>query len=100
MTHKQLERLAVAAHRRGDDWNTFYAKHAGDVQALEPWNLAARNKLVRRLSVLVAAGDLDGAEPIANSWPRPEPWELDDMAQPHPLDRGSRHGSFRAVSNI
>jgi hypothetical protein len=82
---KHLERLALEAHGRNEDWSSFHAAHRGLINALEPWDLDARRRLVRRLSLLVVAGDLHGSEPLANGWSEPMPWELDDGAQvvPH-----------------
>ena len=78
MTRTHLERLATAAHRRGDTWSTFWSTVAGDVAALEPWDRQAYRRLTRRLSHLLTCGDASGMLPIANSWPRPEPWEIPD----------------------
>ena len=92
MTRTHLERLATAAHRRGDTWAAFYPTVAADVAALEPWDRQAYRRLVRRLSRLLTCGDLDG-QPIANSWPRPEEWELPD----HPPAKGFLHPPVQAV---
>ncbi len=75
ISRRQLERLANAAHADGVSWHDFWRQHGPHVVALEPWDRAAYHRLVRRLSHLLTCGDLDG-QPIANSWPRPEPWEI------------------------
>jgi hypothetical protein len=80
MTRKQLERAAIRAHAVGGSWAEFWAQHADDVHALEPSSLHRHCKLVRRLSLLVVAGNLDGADPVPNGWSEPMPWEVDDGA--------------------
>ncbi len=73
----KLEQSAVQAHAAGMPWAEFWELHRHAVGAIQPWDNAAYRRIVARLTALVAAGDLDG-QPIADSWPRPEPWELDD----------------------
>ncbi len=83
-THKQLDAAAIQSHRRGDTWNQFWPTVAGDVAAAEPWDLSRHRQLVRRLSLLVTAGNLNGSEPVPNGWSEPMPWEIDDQAQSVP----------------
>ena len=74
-----LEQAAVSAHQAGDDWSTFWNRHAADVARAEPHDARQYHRLVRRLIGLVASGDVDGAEPVPNGWSEPMPWELDDL---------------------
>ena len=76
-TRKQLETAAIQAHRRGDDWKTFWPTVAADVSAMEPWDRDAFHKLVRRLSYLLTCGDCDGVVPVGDG----DPWEADDVPQ-------------------
>ena len=80
MTVKQLESSAVAAHARGERWGDFWSQHGAEVCRAEPHDRRRFARLVRRLCILVAAGDLDGAEPVPATWGQPEPWEIDDQA--------------------
>ena len=68
MITKQLEAVAVAAHIRGDDWNTFWQRHAPDVAALE-LDYYARGQLVHRLVGLLTSGDCDGQRPAGDRLP-------------------------------
>ena len=68
MNRKQLERAAVRAHAEGTGWNDFYGQHRAAIEQAEPWDLAARSKLVTRLSLLVTTGDLHGSRPIGDWW--------------------------------
>jgi hypothetical protein len=70
----RLERAALDAHRRGDDWKTFWPTVAGAVAELEPWDRDAYHRLVRRLSFLLTCGNGDGERP-AGDW-------LDDVDEP------------------
>jgi hypothetical protein len=81
-TTQELERAAVDAHRRGLPWSQFWPTVAADVIRVEPYDRNRYHKLVGRLVALVAAGDVDGAEPADDGWPRPMPWELDDAPAP------------------
>ncbi len=91
----RLEKLAIAAHRRGDTWAQFWPTVADAVAQAEPWDLAARSKLVTRLSLLVTAGDLHGSRPIGDWW-------LDDRASateppsPHDSETAARVNWQRA----
>jgi hypothetical protein len=78
--NRALERLALAAHRCSKTWAVFWQQHGADVAAAEPWDRPAYRRLVGRLLALVVAGDSDGAEPPGDGWPRPCPWEIDDLA--------------------
>jgi hypothetical protein len=81
-TTRALERRAFQAHAAGLSWSAWWPTVAADVAQAEPWNRTAYHRLVRRLVALVAAGDLDGAEPAGDGWPRPMPWEIDDVGAP------------------
>ncbi len=72
---KRLEKLALQAHRHGDDWGTFWPTVAADVNRLHPWNNGDYNKMVNRLLMLLVAGDLDGERPAGDTL-----WEADDAA--------------------
>ncbi len=73
---RALERAALDAHRRGDTWATFWASHAEQVRAVEPYDRDAYRRLVSRLLALVVSGDLDGQEPAGDAMP----WTVDDDA--------------------
>ena len=60
MTRRQLEAAAIRGHQAGMMWPEFWDMHRHAIALAEPWNLTARAKLARRLSLLVTAGDLDG----------------------------------------
>ena len=81
----RLEQAAVDAHEAGDTWNQFWPTVAADVSALHLGDYAAYRRVVRRLVALVAAGDVDGGEPVPNGWSEPMPWEVDDQAQAVPV---------------
>ena len=72
----RLERLALAAHDRGDDWGTFWPSVAGDVVAAES-DWYERGRFVHRLVGLVASGDLDGQRPVDAGYGRPLDFELE-----------------------
>jgi hypothetical protein len=76
---KHLERAAIRHHARGQLWDQFWTEHGDQVRQAEPYNAKRYHRLVRRLVGLVAAGDLNGSEPVGTGWPRPEPWELDAL---------------------
>lgn len=78
---KQLERRAVEAHRRGEQWAVFWEQHGDDVRAVEPWNRGRFHCLVDRLLALVVSGDTDGQQPIGDD--DAMSWELDDQVSPH-----------------
>jgi hypothetical protein len=73
----RLERAALDAHRRGDDWADFWKLHRDSISAAEPWNRDAYHRLVRRLSYLVTCGDCDGMMAAGDNWPP----EADDPPQ-------------------
>ena len=82
MNRQQLETAAIDAHQAGMTWAEFWQTIAPSVAEAEPCDRQAYKGLVARLTALVTADDLDGMEPIANAWPRPEPWELaEDISQ-------------------
>jgi len=79
MTTKQLEAAAVAAHTEGTDWTAFWDRYRHAIALCEPFDRGRFHRLVRRLTALVAAGNLDGAEPVAAAW------ELDEDQEPRPV---------------
>jgi hypothetical protein len=81
-TAKHLEREAIRAHAAGEPWATFWPTVAAQVAQAEPIDRSAYHRLVRRLVALLAAGDLDGAQPAGDGWPRPMPWEIDNGEMP------------------
>ena len=74
MNRREIERAAVRAHAEAIAWDDFYCQHAATIAGVEPWDLSERSRLIRRLSVLVAIGDLDGYRPVGDE----APWESDD----------------------
>jgi hypothetical protein len=78
---KHLERQAIQAYRSGTPWAAFWQQHGSDVAKVVPMDAGRYHRLVARLTALVAAGDVDGAEPVPNGWSEPCPWELDGMEQ-------------------
>jgi hypothetical protein len=83
---KELERLAIDAHHRGETWAAFWNQHGNEVKAAEPYNRQRLRRLVNRLLSLVVSGDLDGQEPPSIL----EPWELDDSEANKPADTGTQ----------
>ena len=81
---RTLDRLALDAHRRGDTWATFWASHAEQVRAVDPYNREAYRGLVNRLLCIVVSGTTSGMEPAG------EPWLLDgEPEQTQPADVGT-----------
>jgi hypothetical protein len=78
-TVKQLERRAVAVHKAGTTWGTFWRQYGPHVIALEPHDRRRFHRLRQRLLGLLVSGDTDGQEPVGDGWPRPCPWELDNV---------------------
>ena len=76
---KKLEHAALAAHRRGDCWVTFWNRHADAIRAAEPVSVGQYHRLVARLLHLVCSGDPSGQEPAG------EPWLLDDDVPAYPV---------------
>lgn len=70
MNRRELERAAVSAHAEAVAWDAFYRQHAATIAGVEPWDLSERSRLIRRLSVLVAIGDLDGHRPVGDEVPQ------------------------------
>ncbi|MEI8371866.1 MAG: hypothetical protein WCJ35_03420 [Planctomycetota bacterium] len=66
MNQKTLELAALAAHRTGTSWCDFWDVHRHAIAQAEPWDRSRFHKLVRRLTALVAAGDLGGDRPLDN----------------------------------
>jgi hypothetical protein len=75
---KELERLALTAHQRGESWAAFWERHGNAVQQAEPWNARQFKRLYDRLLALVCSGDTAGMEPLAIA----EPWLQDDCPAP------------------
>ena len=76
LTVDHLEAAAVAAHRAGDTWDTFWRQYGPHAITIEPHDRHRFQRLLRRLTALVAAGDLDGMDAASD----PAPWEQDDSA--------------------
>jgi hypothetical protein len=102
MNRKELETKAIRANEAGMTWPEFWPTVAGDVAALEPWDLEARRKLVRRLSLLLVAGDLDGDRPAhrpgTGAWRR-VPVLQQDLQRPAPRYAKPRGTAGKFVSN-
>ena len=82
---RTLEQAAMDAHRRGDDWATFWQMYAEQVRQVEPVNRQRYRKLVNRLLHLLTTGEASGQQPIdvGMLWGQAEPWLLDDdQAEP------------------
>ncbi|MGD0654659.1 MAG: hypothetical protein ABSA16_09965 [Thermoguttaceae bacterium] len=75
---KELERLAIGAHRDGELWAAFWQVHAAEIRKAEPYSRQRFKQLVNRLLSLVVSGDLDGQEPPDIT----EPWLVDDTSMP------------------
>ena len=76
----RVERAAVAAHARGDDWTQFWDTHRHAIALAEPWDRQRFHRLVRQLTSLVVAGNADGERPLDNPLC---PWdEADTEAAP------------------
>ena len=80
LTRQELYRAAIDAHANNVAWDAFWRDYGPHAIAIEPWDRKAFHKLIRRLTTLVAAGDLDGTEPIDAGFNVPLAWELDDAA--------------------
>ena len=61
----ELEAAALAAHRSGVPWATFWPTVAEDCRRLQAACPDAHRSLYGRLLALVVAGDEDGQEPPA-----------------------------------
>jgi hypothetical protein len=83
---KELERLAVDAHARGESWIIFWERHGNDIKAVYPWNRARLRRLIDRLLHLLTCGDVDGMESID----APCPWLTDDNEANKPADVGTQ----------
>ena len=69
-----LEAAALAAHRAGQTWGAFYAKHRHAMQQAEPVDRGRYHRLLRRLLALLVSGD-DEVLPVDDGEPG---WECDD----------------------
>jgi hypothetical protein len=78
---RTLERAALAAHRRGTGWATFWQEHAQAIRQAEPWDRGRFRTLVNRLMHLVASGDGSGEQPAGDD--DAPPWVVDDAPGPH-----------------
>ncbi len=77
---KHLERAALAAHARAEQWATFWAAHADAIRAVEPYDYGRYRRLVNRLLSLVVSGDTAGQTAVDDDT---MPWELDGQPSPH-----------------
>jgi hypothetical protein len=75
MTTRQLEQLALDAHRTGRSFTRFWNEHAADVRQIEPYNQRRAGQIYARLMNLVLCGDDAGMSVIADD---AEPWLADD----------------------
>lgn len=96
---QDLERAALAAHRLGVDWATFWADHAEQARQAEPYNCRRFHRLMRQLLTLLVSGDMDGHQPVGNDL---EPWghdDADDQTKPkrHQDGRVDRLGGRRGT---
>lgn len=93
MTTKEvqhLERAAVAAHRDGQSFATFWPTVAKAVEEQHPWNRAAFHRLHDRLMHLVICGNSDGQYAAGDADATPA-WERDDTAgKPHDTETAAR----------
>ncbi len=80
----RLERAAIDARAVGTTWAEFWPTVAADVAKAEPHDARRYHRFVGRLIGLVAAGDVDGAMPVGDGWPRPCAWELEDRGRQQP----------------
>ena len=78
---KHLERAALVAHARGEQWATYWTAHADAIRAVEPYDRGRYRRLVNRLLSLVVSGDTAGQTAVGDD--DAVPWELDDQPSPH-----------------
>lgn len=71
---KQLERVALAAHQRGESWVGLWPSIADDVRQCEPYDRRRYHRLVAKLMSLCLSGD-EGPKPYDSL-----PWLADDEA--------------------
>ena len=57
---KQLEKLAIEAHRTGQGWQDFTTQHSEAIKTAEPVNISRYRRLRANLVALVVSGDRDG----------------------------------------
>jgi len=69
MTRKQLETATIDAHAHVEARAQFCPAMAGDAAAAEPHDVRRFHRLVPRLTALVAAGNLDGQQPVGDGEP-------------------------------
>ncbi len=75
---QHLERAALAAHRAGESWNSFWQRIGDQVRAIEPYNRPRFRRLHNRLAHLVLTGDESGMYPPGD--PDSLPWLGDDAS--------------------
>jgi hypothetical protein len=83
MHYRTLEQAAIKAFNVGTSWATFWAQHAQEVKAAEPYNVRRFHSLYMRLLSLVTSGNDNGTRSIGEDT---EPWERDDQEQSQPDD--------------
>jgi hypothetical protein len=76
---KNPEQLALSAHAAGWTWDRFWRRHWPEVMAVPTATQADYHRLIGRLVCLVAAGDVDGMEPVPDGWARPMDHELEHL---------------------
>lgn len=80
MTRKQLEAAALHAHRDNSGWQAFWSQYGPHAVATEPHDRGRFHRLVRRLTAIVAAGDVDDQRPVDAGYGQPFDFELDGQA--------------------
>ena len=90
LSRAELEAVAVAAHRAGQDWGTFWRHYGPHAIALEPHDRHRFKQLLRRLTALVAAGDIDGMDSASD----PAPWLADDVQAAYPASDSETSARF------
>ena len=90
MDVKELEKLAIAAHRRGEGWSEFWTPETAElVRQAQPYDGAAYQRLSHKLLHLLICGNGDGHRPV--DLDAPQQWDLDHAQheaamQPQQLD--------------
>jgi uncharacterized Ntn-hydrolase superfamily protein len=62
-TLADLINRAVAGHRRGERWSTFWPQVAKHVEVMADGDPEKRQRLAERLLAALASGELSGIEP-------------------------------------
>ena len=78
---RTLERAALACHRVGSTWDSFWREHGERVKQAEPYDRGRYRRLVNRLLSLVVSGDTAGQTAVGDN--DAMPWEAADQPGPH-----------------